>query len=94
MSEKYRLFKNFMHNELGITKEDIREWVEETVKIEVAKVVKESYKEFNLEKLIKEEIYKKSTYWKKGDITEEVKAKIVSQIVNQLDFDINISGKK
>ncbi len=27
--EKYKMFKQFMHNELGITKEDIREWVKE-----------------------------------------------------------------
>lgn len=30
--EKYTMFKNFMHNELGITKEDIKEWTQEAVK--------------------------------------------------------------
>jgi hypothetical protein len=32
--DKYTLFKNFMHNELGISREDIREWVKESVKEE------------------------------------------------------------
>lgn len=32
MGNKYTIFKNYMHNELGITKEDIREWVEVSVK--------------------------------------------------------------
>ena len=29
-----------MHNELGITREDIREWVEQTIREEVEKVIK------------------------------------------------------
>lgn len=30
-NDKWSLFKNYLHNELGITKEDIREWLEEAV---------------------------------------------------------------
>lgn len=36
MNSKYRMFKNFMFNDLGITKEDIKEWTKEAVR-EVAK---------------------------------------------------------
>jgi len=32
MNSKYRMFKNYMYNDLGITKEDIREWTKEAVK--------------------------------------------------------------
>jgi len=31
MDNKWKMFKNYMHNELGITKEDIQEWVREAV---------------------------------------------------------------
>ncbi len=34
--DKYTMFKNFMHNELGITKEDIKKWTQEAV-MQVAK---------------------------------------------------------
>jgi hypothetical protein len=27
-NDKWSMFKNYMHNELGITKEDIREWIQ------------------------------------------------------------------
>jgi hypothetical protein len=29
--DKWIMFKNYMHNEMGITKEDIRQWIEEAV---------------------------------------------------------------
>jgi len=32
MSDKYRMFKNYMYNDLGITKEDIKNWTKEAVK--------------------------------------------------------------
>lgn len=30
--ERYAMFKNFMHNELGVTKDDIKRWTQESVK--------------------------------------------------------------
>lgn len=33
-NDKWSLFKNYLHNELGITKDDIREWLEEAVQEE------------------------------------------------------------
>lgn len=30
-NDKWTMFKNYMHNELGITKDDIRAWLKEAV---------------------------------------------------------------
>ena len=30
--DKYTMFKNYMHNELGITKDDIKKWTQDAVK--------------------------------------------------------------
>ena len=35
--DKWLMFKNYMHNELGITKEDIRQWIDDSVKNEAKK---------------------------------------------------------
>lgn len=51
--EKYRMFKQFMHNELGITKEDIREWVKESVREEAAKMVAKTYEDFDVKREIR-----------------------------------------
>ena len=56
MSEKYKMFKQFMHNELGITKEDIREWVKESVREEAAKMVAKTYEDFDVKREIREAI--------------------------------------
>lgn len=36
-SEKYNLFRNYMTNELGITRADIEAWTKESVAVEVNK---------------------------------------------------------
>ena len=75
MADKYTMFKNFMHNELGITKHDIREWVEATVKQvaknhvdnhmnaeEIAyKIVKAATNDLSIKRLIAETVTDKIT---------------------------------
>ena len=36
------MFKNYMHNELGITKEDIREWIDDAVRDESRLLVEQA----------------------------------------------------
>jgi hypothetical protein len=36
---KYKMFRNFMVNELGISKDDIKDWCQSAVREEVAKLV-------------------------------------------------------
>ena len=55
-NEKYRMFKQFMHNELGITREDIREWVKEACRDEAAKMVAKTYEDFDVKKEIRDVI--------------------------------------
>jgi predicted transcriptional regulator len=52
--EKYKMFKQFMHNELGITKEDIREWVKESVREEAAKLIAKTYEDFDVKREIRD----------------------------------------
>lgn len=37
-AERYRAFRNFMFNELGVTKDDIRTWITEAVRQQAAQV--------------------------------------------------------
>ena len=32
MNNKYKMFKNFMYNELGLSKGDVKRWVKEAIK--------------------------------------------------------------
>lgn len=53
-NEKYRMFKQFMHNELGITKEDIREWVKESVREEAQRMLAKTYEDFDVKREIRD----------------------------------------
>ena len=52
--EKYRMFKQFMHKELGITKEDIREWVKESVREEAERKVAKTYDDYDVKREIRD----------------------------------------
>ena len=49
-NDKWVMFRNYMHNELGITKDDIREWIKESIHDEV--------KPFNIELKDYNKLYK------------------------------------
>ena len=46
--DKYKMFRNFMFNELGITTEDIRDWIQEAVQEEAHRLVMKTYNNFDV----------------------------------------------
>lgn len=52
--DKWLMFKNYMHNELGITKEDIREWIEDSVKEQAERMVHNEFSRFNITEIVRE----------------------------------------
>lgn len=43
VNNKYKMFKNFMFNELGISKEDIRDWIKEAIHEEAQKLINNAF---------------------------------------------------
>jgi hypothetical protein len=88
MEDKYKMFKNFMYNELEISKNDIKEWVRETVKETVNNYIQNQYSQEFIEKTVKEAIL--NSYRKDhlaNGLMEEA-AKILIEM-----FEINIQKK-
>lgn len=85
-NDKWLLFKNYMHNELGITKEDIREWVHDAVREEVKNVVNNAYGKCSLEDMIRREIQSKS--WFGNGFSNEVIAACAKELVNRVDLTV------
>lgn len=52
----YKELKNYIHNELGLSKEDIREMIEETVQKELTHYLQQTFKASNLEYYLKNAI--------------------------------------
>lgn len=80
-NDKWVMFRNYMHNELHITKEDIREWIEDTVKQEVRAVVDNRFKQWDLREITKDEI--RDLLVKDYDL----KNRVYEQIMNKMKFE-------
>ena len=80
-NDKWLMFKNYMHNELGITKEDIHEWIRDAVKEEANNLVKQEYGKFSIKDAINKEIYETNWYGGKGlrDTVKQEVAKVLSE---------------
>lgn len=84
-NEKWILFKNFLHNELGITKEDIRDWVKEAVKEEAQKMVDQTYGKFSPEAVVKRVLLDYDLF--RGDhFKKEVIEKVGELIAEQIQI--------
>lgn len=59
-AEKYKMFRNYMVNELQITKEDIEAWTKEAVLLEVKNVINH-YKENSVDNIFRSEAKKMLT---------------------------------
>jgi predicted transcriptional regulator len=79
------MFKNFMINELGITKEDIREWVENSCKKEAHALVEERYHAFRIgDTLLKEA---RSVLGKM--VTDEVARQVASEVMKNVRITVD-----
>lgn len=51
-TDKWSMFKNYMHNELGIGREDIRQWIRDAVQDEVRRLVDQEAGKFDVPSMI------------------------------------------
>lgn len=84
--DKYGLFRQFMFNELQITKEDIRTWIKEAVEQQVEKMLHKTFGDFEpnerAAKLIADFISK--NWW----ANDKLKQAVAGQIVNRIKVSI------
>lgn len=86
-NDKWVMFRNYMHNELGITKEDIRKWIDDAVKQEAKNIVNESFARENPEQLIRRAIYD-STVFQNKTFKDEVIKKTAEILAKTLEIKI------
>ena len=83
--DKWVMFRNYMTNELGITKEDIRMWIKDIIHDEVKNVVNQAYGRVNIESEIKNEIYSSNLYLR-PDFKNEIKAMVAKELANRIEI--------
>lgn len=94
MTEKYTAFRNFMVNELGITRVDIEAWTKETVAREVAKLVGQ----LNIAGMVSREVDSqvksgifKSSYSR--ELSEDVRTLVRQAIAAEIEGRIHFTNK-
>lgn len=87
MNEKWSMFKNYMHNELGITKEDIREWVEDAVKQQAEKMVNQEFSSFSTHDIVRRMIMD-DRYFGSPSLKKEVLEEVGKQLLEKMELTI------
>ena len=85
MENKWLMFKNYMHNELGITKEDIRQWIEDAVKEQAERLIKNEFSTFDVQNVVRKIIYK-DEYFGSKSLKQEISNEVAKQILEKIKF--------
>lgn len=84
--DKWKMFKNYMHNELGITKEDIRQWIEEAVQKQAETLVNNEFKNFDIHKVV-ERVINDDKYFGSKNLKRDIAQELSKQIMERLRLD-------
>jgi len=87
MENKWLMFKNYMHNELGITKEDIREWIEDSVKVQAEKMVSNEFNNFSVHDTVKRMVME-NRYFGSDSLKKEVMQEVGRQLVDKMELSL------
>jgi len=86
MEDKWLMFKNYMHNELGITKEDIRQWIEDAVEKQAEKMVKHEFNNFDVHRVV-ERVINDDKYFGAKNLKRDIAQELSKQIMERLRLD-------
>lgn len=86
MENKWLMFKNYMHNELGITKEDIRQWVQEAVEEQAERMVKKEFDNFDVNRVV-QRIITDDQYYGSKNLKRDISQELTKQVLERLKFE-------
>lgn len=85
-NNKYKMFKNFLHNELCITKADVEEWTKETIKEVVSNYIENRYSHDTIIKTINDQVFQRFI---EGRLKYGIEKEIAEIIAKKFDIVIN-----
>jgi hypothetical protein len=83
MEDKWLMFKNYMHNELGISKEDIRQWIEDAVQKQAEKLVNNEFKSFDVHRVV-ERVISDDKYFGSKNLKRDISQELAKQIMDKI----------
>ena len=86
MDNKWLMFKNYMHNELGITKEDIRQWIEDAVQEQAERLVNKEFNSFDVHNVV-QRIITDDQYYGSKNLKRDISQELTKQILAKIKFE-------
>lgn len=86
--DKYEMFKNFMHNELGISRDEIRQWVREAVEDEARRMVSQEFGKFNPAQIVKDLMFDEK-YWGQKQLQEDCRKLLVEVLSSKIKMTLS-----
>ena len=80
------MFKNYMHNELGITKEDIRQWIEDAVQEQAKVLVSNEFKKFDAAQIVAR-VISDDKYFGSKNLKRDISDQLAKQIMDKLKIE-------
>ncbi len=80
-NSKYKAFRNFLYNDLGITREDIKEWTKEAIQETVTKIVGQ----MNVAGIIRDKIGYELKY---VGIRDEILRQVATEMAKELTITV------
>ena len=89
---RYKMFKNHLHNDLKIDKDEIREIIRETVKKEIEHLINTT----SIREVVHDEIRDKlhGNDWYSTNILKGIEKSVTKILLGKLDFDIKVKEDK
>jgi 5-bromo-4-chloroindolyl phosphate hydrolysis protein len=88
---KWQQFKRFMHEELNVSKEDIRGWIKEACQEEAQKLVNSSFGKFDLKQTIYSMVNSRQFFGNPA-LIQDVKDALVRVLAERLEFEIKVKS--
>ena len=85
--DKYRLFMNFMHNELQITKDDIKLWIKESVQEVATKMVAQEFEKYSVHEVVKSILFKNG-YFGKLNLQDEARKELANILADKIELKV------
>ena len=83
---KWLMFKNYMHNELGVTKEDIHQWIRDAVEEQAERLVKNEFGKFDVKKVVAD-VISDDNFFGNRRLKREISEELSKQIMERLRLD-------
>lgn len=89
-NNKYKMFRNFMINELQISKEDIQFWCKEAIEKEIKGLIAQEYGKFSIEKIIKDIVFENQGYFTGKNLSDSIRDKVSKEFFKNLEINIKM----